>query len=460
MIAVFRGGNMFALASKKIAKDVAGLLVALYLSSLLLFPGAMEMVERCGRECWDLAILSGTILVCSFFINFLHDIKGKGKSRVPVIVASMLLATTVLMLIYQKAEILLKNEELIQITVALFGLISLTWYLAETYWHVFPGMRQGVFVVGNGESAMQMQELILRNRDKYDFRGFILSPEWSGADRCSLSAAHRQHILDKARRAKVDIIVVSFTERRGAFPLQDMLNCKLSGMEILDGPAFYERVNRKLLLESINPSSFIFSTGFRITTLKRMVKRSFDIALSLVGLLALLPALPVVALVIKIDSRGPVLFRQVRVGEGDRDFVIYKFRTMAKNAERATGAVWSQKKDTRITKVGRFLRKTRIDELPQLINVLNGSMSLVGPRPERPEFVKELRKVIPYYSERHVVKPGVTGWAQVCYPYGSSVEDAVEKLRFDLYYIKKCSIILDICIMFKTVGVVLKKMGR
>lgn len=451
---------MFALASKNMAKDVTILLLAFYCSSLFLFQGAVEMLERCHWEFSDFGILFGTIVASSFVMNILHGKRSKDRSVVPVIMATMLLATILLMVIYQQTKILLKNEELIQVTVALFGLINLVWYLVETHWHVFPGMQKNVLVVGNGDSAMQMQDLVLSNKDRYKFSGFILSPECHGTDRCLLSEEHRQHILGKARSAKADLIVVTFSERRGVFPLQDVLNCKLSGMEVLDGPEFYERVNRKLLLESITPSSFIFSTGFRVTLLKRLIKRCFDLIVSVIGLLILLPVLPLVGLVIKFDSKGPVLFQQVRVGEGDREFVIYKFRTMAKNAEQTTGAVWSQKSDARITKVGRFLRKTRIDELPQFLNVLNGTMSLVGPRPERPEFVKELKKVIPYYSERHFVKPGITGWAQVCYPYGSSVEDAVEKLRFDLYYVKKYSVLLDVYIMFKTVGVVLKKMGR
>jgi lipopolysaccharide/colanic/teichoic acid biosynthesis glycosyltransferase len=163
---------------------------------------------------------------------------------------------------------------------------------------------------------------------------------------------------------------------------------------------------------------------------------------------------------IKLDSPGPVLFKQVRVGKGDKEFIIYKFRSMRRDAEQKSGAVWARENDNRITRFGQFLRKSRIDEIPQLFNVLMGSMSLIGPRPERPEFVKDLKKVVPYYAERHFVKPGITGWAQVCYPYGASVEDAFEKLRYDLYYIKNYSLWLDFKIMFKTVSVMLKKMGR
>ena len=192
----------------------------------------------------------------------------------------------------------------------------------------------------------------------------------------------------------------------------------------------------------------------------RLCKRVFDLSAASIGLICFLPLVPFIALAIKMDSPGPMLFRQVRVGRGDRPFVLMKFRTMREDAEAGTGAVWSQVDDPRITKVGNFLRRSRLDEIPQLINILKGDMSLVGPRPERPEFVRELKEMIPYYSERHYVKPGLTGWAQVLYSYGSTVDDAIEKLRYDMYYIKNISIILDLYIVIKTFKVVLLGKGR
>ncbi len=266
-------------------------------------------------------------------------------------------------------------------------------------------------------------------------------------------------LYETVRRARAHKIVVSLGERRGVFPLKDVLNCKLSGVEVMDAPSFYERVTGKLLIESINPSWFIFSSGFRVTALNRLLKRALDIFCALLGGVLFLPFLPIVALAIRLDSPGTILFRQERVGEREKPFHLFKFRTMRQDAEKGAGAVWAQKDDPRVTKLGRFLRKSRIDEIPQLYNVLIGDMSLVGPRPERPEFVEQLKKVIPYYSERHFVKPGVTGWAQVRYPYGASVEDAVEKLRYDLYYIKNLSVAFDIMIIFETVKVVLFQRG-
>jgi sugar transferase (PEP-CTERM system associated) len=266
-------------------------------------------------------------------------------------------------------------------------------------------------------------------------------------------------LLDTARRAQAEVIVVALSERRGVFPLRDVLRCKLNGIQIMDAPSLYELVRGKLMLESITPSWFIFSSGFRRTTLFSISKRFVDIVLSCIGLLLTLPFFPLIALAIKLDSSGPVFFRQERVGNKEKLFVLYKFRTMGQDAEKGTGAVWADKNDPRVTKLGRFFRGSRIDEIPQLINVLKGNMSFVGPRPERPEFVDKLKLVIPYYSKRHFIKPGLTGWAQVRYPYGSSVEDAVEKLRFDLYYIKNIGPFLDTLIFFETIKVVLFGFG-
>jgi len=197
-----------------------------------------------------------------------------------------------------------------------------------------------------------------------------------------------------------------------------------------------------------------------VTWFLRLCKRILDITASLFGLVFFLPLIPCIILAIKLDSPGPILFRQTRVGQGDRPFTLMKFRSMRQDAEAETGAVWSQDNDARITRVGSVLRRSRLDEIPQLLNILKGDMSLVGPRPERPEFVNKLKKMIPYYSERHYIKPGLTGWAQVCYSYGSSIEDAIEKLRYDMYYIKNISIILDMYIIIKTFSVVLLGKGR
>jgi sugar transferase (PEP-CTERM system associated) len=267
------------------------------------------------------------------------------------------------------------------------------------------------------------------------------------------------NLLETAQKAMADIIVVALSERRGVFPLKDVLMCKLHGIQVMDAPSLYELIQGKLMLESITPGWFIFAGGFRKATIFSSSKRFVDVILSSAGLLITMPFFPIIALMIKLDSAGPVFFRQERVGYQEKRFMLYKFRTMGQDAEKGTGAVWASKNDPRVTKLGRFFRGSRIDEIPQMINVLRGDMSFVGPRPERPEFVENLKLVIPFYSKRHFIKPGVTGWAQVRYPYGSSVEDAFEKLRYDLYYIKNSGPFLDTLIFFETIKVVLFGFG-
>lgn len=253
-------------------------------------------------------------------------------------------------------------------------------------------------------------------------------------------------------------IVVALDDGRGVTPISALLDYKLRGITIELGPAFYERVAGKILVERISPSRIIFSDGFYLSRWKYHAKRISDLFYSSILLMLSLPILLVTALLIKLDSTGPVFYLQERVGEGNKLFQIIKFRSMFTDAEK-NGAVWAKKNDDRITRVGEVIRRLRIDELPQLWNVLRGDMSLVGPRPERQIFVDELAKKIPYYSIRHQLKPGVTGWAQVCYPYGASELDALKKLEYDLYYMKNFSIAFDLWIIFKTVKTVLFKKG-
>jgi sugar transferase (PEP-CTERM system associated) len=257
-----------------------------------------------------------------------------------------------------------------------------------------------------------------------------------------------------------DVVVIAQLDRRGCFPTQALLECRLRGIRVEDWPTFYEKAEGKILVTAVRPSWLIFSDGFVKTPRTEIIKRLFDITLSLLGLTLSLPLMMLAAAAVKLDSSGPMLYRQPRLGKNGCVFILNKFRSMRQDAEKDTGPVWSGQRDPRITRVGNFLRRTRLDELPQLYNVLVGHMSFIGPRPERPEFVAELQKQIPYYMERLAVKPGLTGWAQVKYPYGSTVEDAVEKLQYDLYYIKNLSLFLDLLIVLSTVQVVLFARGR
>jgi sugar transferase (PEP-CTERM system associated) len=257
------------------------------------------------------------------------------------------------------------------------------------------------------------------------------------------------------KTVKPDVLVAAMEERRAALPIDRILECKLQGVEVDDWPTFYEKLTTKLLVSHLRPSWLVFSDGFKHSRIDDLLKRGADIVVSLALGIAALPVCLVAAVLIKLDSRGPVFFRQERVGKAGRVFTLLKFRTMRHDAERETGPVWAQARDPRVTRIGRILRDTRIDEVPQFLNVLLGDMSLVGPRPERPAFVVELSEKLPFYMYRHVVKPGITGWAQVRYRYGSTLEDSREKLEYDLYYIKNRSLFLDVLIIIQTVQVVL-----
>ena len=252
-----------------------------------------------------------------------------------------------------------------------------------------------------------------------------------------------------------DVVVAAMEERRAALPIDTILECKLHGIAVEDWPSFYEKLTTRLLVSHVRPSWLAFSDGFRNSRIDDMLKRALDIAVSALGCLYTLPVVVVLGLLIKLDSRGPVFFRQERVGLGGRVFTLVKLRTMQADAEARTGPVWAQADDNRVTRIGRVLRTTRLDEIPQFFNVLRGDMSLVGPRPERPTFVVQLQEQIPYYMYRHVVKPGITGWAQVRYRYGASLDDARDKLEYDLYYVKNRSLFLDLLIIVQTIQVML-----
>lgn len=268
-----------------------------------------------------------------------------------------------------------------------------------------------------------------------------------------------QDLARLVRVHRVDWIVVGLQDRRGKLPIKELLDFKTRGITIEDATTFYERVAGKIPIENLKPSWLVFNSGFAVSKSMLAKKRIFSIAFSFFLLLALSPLLLLVMIAIKLDSRGPIFYRQERVGQDGRRFLLCKFRSMRQDAEKDTGPVWAREGDDRVTRVGRILRRTRIDELPQFYNVLRGDMSLVGPRPERPMFVEQLSEEIPYYPLRHVIKPGITGWAQINYGYANTLEHTVEKLQYDLFYIKNISWILDLLIVFETVKTVMVKSG-
>jgi sugar transferase (PEP-CTERM system associated) len=262
-------------------------------------------------------------------------------------------------------------------------------------------------------------------------------------------------LLGVIEKLRPDNVLVALTDMRGTLPVMEILECRFRGIRVEDWTTFYEKLTGKIFVTGLRPSWLIFSDGALNTRLTDSIKRVFDVALSIIGLISSAPLMVLAALCIKLDSPGPCFFCQERVGQDGKVFTLYKLRSMRTDAEQATGPVWASIDDPRVTRVGRILRKTRLDETPQMLNVLLGQMSFIGPRPERPAFVNQLKEQIPFYIHRFSVKPGITGWAQVKYQYGSTVDDAMEKLQYDLYYIKNMSVFLDLLILLSSAHVVL-----
>jgi len=342
-----------------------------------------------------------------------------------------------------------------------FGLALLGILLSRALfirWARAGALKTRALVIGTGSRAAHVESLLAN-------RGHASNTQVIGY----LPMGGSHHFVDHARifdtqeplpelaaRLQINEIILAVRDRRGGgMPIQDLLKCKLLGIRIVELSSFFERENGHLQLDSMNASWMILAEGFHQGIIRDTVKRLFDLLVSATMLAITLPVMAITALMIKLESPGPVLYRQERVGQGGRSFIILKFRSMCVDAEKDGKPRWARQNDSRVTLTGRFIRRTRIDELPQIFNVFFGDMSFVGPRPERPYFVEDLIQKIPYYGVRHTVKPGITGWAQVRYPYGATDEDAMHKLQYDLYYVKNHSLFLDFMILFQTAQVVL-----
>ena len=345
--------------------------------------------------------------------------------------------------------------------VLLLGLIFLTvalvvWRSAYEWIIGRDVFRERVYVLGAGERAQLIVDLLGMRKD-----AGMAVVGWGGyvADkterRDSFSAAMEAMAGPKP---KVDRVIVALEDRRGELPLRELLNLRFKGVVIEEAGSLLERLTGKLYLDGLRPSSFIYSDGFRVKPSQQIARRIVSTLTAALGLLLFLPLFPFVVLLVRLSSSGPIFFRQTRVGLAGKNFTVYKFRTMRTDAE-SSGAKWATKDDPRVTRLGRLMRKTRLDEVPQLWNVLRGDMGFVGPRPERPEFVPWLSEQIPYFNLRHMIRPGLTGWAQVRYGYGATLAQSREKLEFDLYYIKHMTLGLDLLIMFETVKTIIRRQG-
>ncbi len=322
---------------------------------------------------------------------------------------------------------------------------------------------QKIILLGSGDLAQDIMKEIMDKKDcgyAVPIRIVDRFEDMNEAEEKNQETKRDSDTLcNKAKKMGIEKIVVAMKDKRGLLPMRELLECRVNGIDVVEGNSFYEMLTGKLIVEHINPAWLIFTRGFKKTFFQSALKRLVDLVISIALLIVFLPAVLIIAVLIKFDSKGSIVFSQDRVGKGHKIYRIYKFRSMIDNAEERCGPIWADDEDPRVTRVGHYIRKWRIDEVPQLWNVFKGNMSFVGPRPERPFFIKKLEAIIPYYRERFSVKPGITGWAQVCYGYGASVRDAVKKLNYDLFYIKNLSIMMDLMIIFKTIKVILFAKG-
>lgn len=439
-------------------------LIALYAAVYVRFAGDATNIAESFRTPFLTSMFFASVMVISMGSIGLYQprFRGGATGMLLRLLLSLLLGATVLALgFYVFPDVYLGRGAIALATVFSFFIIGT---IRPVFFHYVDqdNLKSRVLVLGTGQRA---DELDARLRRKVDRRGFhvvaYLGVENSGT--LNLKSAnetvrlhYNESLLQICQRLHIDKVVVAVDERRQSLPEHDLLQCKLHGVLVVDLLDFFEREVGFLPLNLVSAGWMIYSDGFDQGALRTVTKRVVDISLSLLMFLLTWPLMlvAVMAMMIEDRGRGSVFYRQVRVGQFGQTFEVLKFRSMSENAE-ANGAQWADANDVRITATGRWMRRTRIDELPQLLNVLRGDMSIVGPRPERPEFVEPLIKEVPFYQERHLVKPGIAGWAQLCYPYGSSVDDARKKQEFDLYYVKNHNLFLDLLIIVQTLEVVL-----
>jgi len=432
---------------------------SLYVAALVIFGSLRECERILGPLAPKATVVAGVILVSLIAMGLyqFHQRIYYREAAVRVLVGFIIGGLALAAIFYGFPSVSVSRDlASVAIIYALILLLLVRYYFVSTVdENVF---RHRTLVYGAGKRATSIADL-RRRADRRGFKivGRVPAPGDTIIEDKKLFTDANQTIAEIAIESDADEIVVAMDDRRGNLPIRELLDAKMKGIDVIDLLEFLERETGKIRVDLVNPGWLIFSSGFRTTPFRKFTSRAVDIIVSACIFLIVWPILLLIAVAIKLEDglTAPVFYHQNRVGLGGETFPVLKFRSMGIDAESDGKPVWATKGDTRVTRVGNFLRINRLDEFPQLLNVLLGQMSLVGPRPERPEFVKELLENIPYYSERHSVRPGVTGWAQLKYSYGASEEDALEKLQYDLYYVKNQNLMLDIIIILQTVEVVL-----
>jgi sugar transferase (PEP-CTERM system associated) len=422
------------------------------LAIVICFGGESRYIFASQQAILKILVVAVLAFLCSHYLE-LHDLRrlnsqGEVQSRILNLVGIL---SFVLALVSYLFPVFRVGRYVFLTGLIILAVVWSSWRWAYVYLISLRSFREKVYLLGNGDRAVRIREAI-ESRSELGMDLVGISSGNNGQFNIESLARTLRDLQD--RRA-VDRVIVALADRRSVMPVNELLDLRLHGIRVEDGTSILEKVTGKIEVDELHPSWLIFGDGFHLTQRHWLVRRMISTLLALTLTILTLPLIPVIVLLIILTSPGPVLYRQKRVGLRGRIFDCFKFRTMKCDAEADSGPTWASDDDPRITRFGKFLRRSRLDEIPQIWNVLRGDMAFVGPRPERPEFVAKLGQEIPYYNVRHAARPGITGWAQINYGYGSSVEEAKEKLRFDLYYIRNISVMLDLLIVFYTLRAVI-----
>jgi sugar transferase (PEP-CTERM system associated) len=443
----------------------AAFAASLYLAALLRFGGSLASLEEESGSLWLRALVYGVATLVSFLALGLYTPRQRANAAgisLRIVLGLIASFAVVAILFYLLPDFAI-GRGILGIAVCLSLLLSVLIRSVFARLVDTQTFKRQILVYGYGSRVQAFTRLRRRSdRRGYNLVGFVCPPGESLAVNPEELLSAPQGLKALCEERGIEEVVVALEDRRQNLPVRELMQCRLAGINVVDFIAFMEQETGRIYLDALNPSWLIFGHGFRRDALRRLTSRGLDFVASLVLVAVTAPILLATALLIYLeDGRqgGGVLYRQARVGLNGQLFDVLKFRSMRPDAEAAGSPQWATPNDPRVTRIGAFIRKVRIDELPQLLNVLRGDMSFVGPRPERPHFVAQLEEKIPYYAQRHSVKPGITGWAQLCYPYGASEEDAIQKLQYDLYYVKNNSLLFDLAILVQTAEVIFMGKG-
>jgi sugar transferase (PEP-CTERM system associated) len=426
------------------------------LASAIVLGGETFNVLGHDHGIMKIAILTVCTILCAYYFDLYEpqhiSARWEIYFRLLLVMGCLAFALSAIVYVFPQAAIA-RFVFLLGLILVVAGLIA--WRSAFEWISGHAVFQERVYVLGEGERASAIIETIREHREA---GMVVVGWDAPAADKAQRRKTFATAVEQMASETSIDRIVVALDDRRGELPVDGLLAMRFRGVTIEEVGSVLERLTGKLQLDGLRPSDLLFCEGFRMKPSQQFLLRIASTLVAAIGLILFLPLFPFVMLLVRLSSPGPVFFRQERVGLNGKIFNVYKFRTMVVNAE-AEGAQWAQKNDPRVTRVGQFMRKTRLDEVPQLWNVLRGDMSFVGPRPERPEFVSWLAQELPFYEVRNMIRPGLTGWAQIRYGYGATLEQSREKLAYDLYYVKHQTLGLDLLIMFETIKTILRRRG-